>query len=181
MVLSPCNFYSDSIEFVDYDYFPSSVYPNKKIYANEILEIDLKAAPPALRIKNELIFVSARCLDQLGAFAKKNNIPIIERYDIWDSILEPFLDTEFSEEHKQITLQNLKKFGLDEALIQKWRKRVSGPMVAYNFGTGLWDWVHLGQWDLLQAHKLFLGTRINEEEFTKLYWESMEIALRAYK
>ncbi|MFX1451048.1 MAG: hypothetical protein ACFFCM_09410 [Promethearchaeota archaeon] len=170
-------FHSDKIEFVDYDFLPASVYPNKKIDAKEILEVDINQAPPTLRIKNELIFISAVKSNELEAFAQKNNIKIIKRFDIWHSILEPFLDTQFSEAQQQETLQNLKKFGLKKDEVQKLRERVKDPMIDYNYKSLMWDWAHLGQFDLLEAHKYTL----NEDEFKKLYWESMKIALLAYK
>ena len=181
----PCKIGKDWIEIMDYEFFPATVYPSKKILASEIEYINHLGAPPELKIKNELIFISAQKKDELIEFGKRNNIKMPMDYkdspfDIWDAILEKFLDTEFPENRNEKIRNELKTYGLDEATVEGWRDRVQNPMVGYNFGTGLWDWVHLGQWDMLQAHLLFLN-KIGKDEFEKLYWESMEIALRAYK
>ena len=181
----------------EYDFFPASVYPNKKIFANEIDEINIFGAPPEIKIQNELIFISAKYKDELEKFGKDNNIKMEKRFDIWDAILEIYLDTEISEDQKRNTLIKLKEFGLDEKTVQNWRKRVAGPMVAYNFGTMLWDWAHLGQWDMLKAHLLWvndnehkdksifgdlkLKEKVSKSDFEDLYWKSMEVALLAYK
>ncbi|NHI94020.1 MAG: hypothetical protein EAX96_16140 [Candidatus Lokiarchaeota archaeon] len=175
----PYEFGDNWIQIIDYYFFPASVYPNKKIMVYEIEEINLLAAPPEIKIKNELIFISAKFKDELEKFALKNNIKVEKRFDIWDSILEVFLDTEISENAKIKTFEELKQFGLDEETVKKWRERVKNPMIGYNFGTMLWDWVHLGQWDMLQAHLLFLK-KFGKEKFEKLYWDSMKIALLAY-
>jgi len=170
---------------MDYEFFPASVYPNKKIFAKEIEYINPLGAPLEIKIKNELIFISAQQKDELIEFGKRNNFIMPKDYkekpfDIWDSILEKFLDTEISPEHAKKTYELLSEYGLDKKTVDEWRDRVQNPMVGYNFGTMLWDWVHLGQWDMLQAHLLFLE-KIGKPEFEKIYWESMEIALRAYK
>ena len=125
-------------------------------------------------------YISAQFKNQLEQFARDNQIPIIDRFDIWDSILEVYLDTEISEEHAKNTYKILNKYGLTKTIVDDWRERVKNPMVGYNFGTMLWDWVHLGQWDMLSALKLF-EKKIGKKEFEKIYWKSMEIALRAYK
>jgi len=170
-------FLESSIRFINYEFPPASIFPGATIKVGDIMEVDLVAAPPCFRIGEELIFVSAVHKDRLKQFADQNEIPIISRIDLWDAILEPFLDTEFSQEQQQRTLDKLAEFGLDENKVDSWRDKVKEAMVLYNFGTGLWDWVHLGQWDLLTAH---MGS-LNEDEFGNLYWDSMELALRAYQ
>ena len=54
-------------------------------------------------------------------------------------------------------------------------------MIAYNFGTGLWDWVHLGLMDLLEALSgPFAGRhRVPDDEFASTYWWAMALADRA--
>ncbi|MFW9842982.1 MAG: hypothetical protein ACFFEV_00215 [Candidatus Thorarchaeota archaeon] len=176
-------FFEDAIGFKKYDFPPSTVYSRigmKKVLAEKIDEIDLQGAPPTLKVDNELIFISAEHRSELESFAKRNNIEIRARFDIWDAILEPFIDTEFTPEDAKQIQENLEKYGLGEETVQKWRERVKEAMIAYNFGTGLWDWVHLGQWDMLNAYKLGMGEKLTEEEYTQLYWNSMEIALLSY-
>lgn len=176
-------FLEDCIGFNKYIFPPSKVYSEsvtKKVLAENIDEIDLEGAPPVLKIGDELIFVSAEHRSELESFAKRNNIEMKVRFDIWDSILEPFIDTEFTSENAKRNQENLEKHGLGEELVQDWREKVRETMTAYNFGTGLWDWVHLGLWDLLNAYKLGMGEKLTEEQFTRLYWDSMKIALLSY-
>ena len=113
----PCKFGKDWIEITDYEFFPASVYPNKKIMATEIDEINLSGAPPEMKVKSELIFISAQFKNQLEQFARDNQIPIIDRFDIWDSILEVYLDTEISEEHAKNTYKILNKYGLTKTIV----------------------------------------------------------------
>ena len=176
-------FLDDAIEFNMYVFYPSRVFSKsetKKIVAEKIDEIDLESAPPVLKIDDELIFISAEHRAELKSFAKRNNVKIQSRFDIWDAILEPFIDTEFTPENAKRNKENLEKYGFGEEQIQKWRERVKETMIAYNFGTGLWDWVHLGLWDLLNAYQLGMGEKISEEDYTQLYWDSMKIALMSY-
>jgi hypothetical protein len=176
-------FFEDSIGFNKYDFTPSMVYSKsgiKKILVNEIEEIDIQGAPPVLKIGKELVFISAEHRSELESFAKRNNIVIQARFDIWDAILEPFIDTEFTAENAKKNRENLKKYGLGEEKVQKWRDRVGEAMTAYNFGTGLWDWVHLGLWDLLNAYKLGMAEKLTEEQYARFYWDSMKIALLSY-
>ncbi len=173
----------NTIEFKDYDFFPSVVYSDvgmKRIPAEEIDEIDLNGAPPVLKIGNELVFVSAELRSELDEFAKRNRIIAKQRFDIWDAILEPFIDTEFTLENARRNMENLERYGLKEKYVNEWRTKVSETMIAYNFGTGLWDWVHLGLWDLLTAYKISIGEKLTEQEYGELYWESMKVALRSY-
>jgi len=173
----------DSIEFQDYDFFPSVAYSEvgmKKIPAEEIDEIDLDGAPPVLKIGEELVFISAELRSKLDAFARQNRIMIKQRFDIWDAILEPFIDTEFTQENARKNKENLEKYGLKEEHVKEWREKIRETMIAYNFGTGLWDWVHLGLWDLLTAYKIGIGEKFTKKEYSELYWESMKIALISY-
>ena len=176
-------FLDNSIEFRNYEFFPSIAYSKsgkKEIKAEEIVEIDLEAAPPALRIGNELVFVSAELRSELEVFAKQNNIKVRYRFDIWDAILEPFLDTEYTPENATRNKESLEKYDLKSEQVEELRARVGEMMAAYNFGTGLWDWVHLGLWDLLTAYKIAIGEVLTKDEYIELYWESMKIALHSY-
>ena len=118
------DFLDDAIEFNNYDFSPSRVYSEsgtKKVLAREIDEIDLEGAPPVLKIGNELVFISAEHRSELESFAKRNNIEIDTRFDIWDAILEPFIDTEFTPENAKKNKENLEEYGLEEEQIQKSR------------------------------------------------------------
>jgi hypothetical protein len=94
--------------------------------------------------------------------------------DVWHLILEPFLDTTFDHAHQERTLAILAANGVSRAECLAIRQDVALPMAAYNGGTGLWDWVHLGLYDLLNAYRL-----ANVADFEARYRAAVEIALRA--
>ncbi len=58
-------------------------------------------------------------------FAERNHISIVKRPEIWEYILEPFLDMSFSESEERKTLIFLNQFGLSEDRINNIRKRVN--------------------------------------------------------
>jgi hypothetical protein len=111
--------------------------------------------------------VSAIDRDSLENFAKKNNIPIVDRPDIWEMICEPFLDTTFDETHQKQTIVNLEANGVSERETISIREKIGKRMLFVN--SFVMDWTHIGQLDYLNW-TLFM----NKQK----YWWSMEIALR---
>jgi len=142
----------------------------------DIKEINEKAAPPEIRTEQgEILFVPANQKDDLVKFAHRKKLSMIHRFDVWDLLLEPFLDTEFDADEKERTLRILEENRINRKECETIREEVSKAMTLYNFSTGLWDWVHLGLLDLLSAQRGIM----NETNFNKFYWYAMEIALRA--
>jgi len=142
-----------------------------EIKAEQISEINLNTTPPSFVFEDkEVIFVEYKYRGALENFGRQNNIAIVNRPEIWEMICEPYLDTEFDEEHKNRTIQLLIENGLTESEIYSIRKKIKNIMMFYN--SFVWDWVHLGQSDYLDW-TLFL-TR-------KKYWWTMNIALRNFK
>ncbi len=182
----PCKFGKDWIEIMDYEFFPATVYPNTKIFAREIEFINILGAPPEIKIGNELIFITDMNKVELFKFGVRNHIKIPNNkkekpFDIWWGILGKFLDIVNFEKQDKIILKELEFHGLDAKIVKTWRDRVQNAMVSYKFlDTGYWDWGHLGQWDMLQAH-LSCIEKIGEDEFEKLYWDSMKVALLGYE
>jgi hypothetical protein len=64
-------------------------------------------------------------------------------------LLKPFVDTEFTPEHKAATLTRLRRTGLTDTEISQIRAKVGPLMLAYN--AFHWDWAHLGLADLPDA------------------------------
>ena len=169
-------FTEEGIQFQEYPFAPSTIYPSQLLVVADIEEINEKAAPPEIRTRNgDILFISAVQKDDLLKFAKQNKLPVIYRFDIWDRLLEPFLDTEFGDEEKKRTLRILEQNGISEKECETIREEVSRAMIPYNFATGLWDWAHLGLKDLLSA----LRGILSEADFQRYYWYTMEIAFRA--
>lgn len=168
------------IKFEDYPYAPASVYPDGEILYEEIQEINSSGTPPEVWTKTgDILFVSATQKAELKAKAKENNIPDNNRIDVWDLILEPFLDTEFSEEEQERTIKLLEKQGIAREEVFRLREESEAVMIAYNFDSMLWDWVHLGLSDVLDARMGKLSGdkfKLSEKEFAEFYKKAIALA-----
>ncbi len=172
--LGEVTFDMESLTFKNYPFDNSFVSVSPKITSRDIVNICIKSAPPTIRIGNELIFISAEHRQELSAFADRNKISLSDRVELWDWILEPFLDTEFTEEHKERLYILLEKYDLDRPNVDRLREIVKDQMMKYNFDTMLWEWGMFGALDVLQAMK----PKLNPKDFNSFYKQVMEIALR---
>jgi hypothetical protein len=170
-------FSEEGLRFEGYPFAPASVYPRGFVAWREVQEVAIRAAPPEVWLRDapEILFVSAEQRDELARFAEQAGVPLVRRVDLWDLILEPFLDTTFSEEMQERSLEILAAHGVTREQCANLRGRVERAMVRYNFDSGLWDWVHLGLYDVLSA----LRGEVRSEEYRAFYGEAMEIARRA--
>ncbi|MEW6207449.1 MAG: hypothetical protein AB1631_03725 [Acidobacteriota bacterium] len=174
-------FTEDGIEFLSYPYPPSLVYPSGKIHYHAISEIDASAAPPEIRTRREILFIPATMKEELRRAAAASGIPTVRRIDVWDLLLEPFLDTQFDEEHKERSLLLLEECGISREESIEIRRFVRRAMEAYNFTSMLWDWCHLGLSDALDAFRGVLSGdshRLAPDEYEAFYWRAMELALK---
>jgi hypothetical protein len=162
-----------SINVSNYPFKPSIITRQPKILAKDVLNIDITAAPPTIRIGDELIFISRNKKEQLWEFASLNQIRIVKRPDIWDWLLEPFLDTEYTDQTHQRLNALLVTYGLTEDRVAAIRQEVKTQMLKYNFDTMLWNWVHLGAVDVLCA----MRPKYNTEQYEDFYQRVMDIAL----
>lgn len=152
-----------------YFFKQSPVHKSRKIESTHISEINLDTNPPSLVYKeNEIIFLKIEYKIIVEEFAERNKIPIVERFDIWEHINRPYLDTEFEEHEKIESKKLLAKNGVDATELKKIRKRISKTMFL-NFLA--WEWAYLGLFDYLN------WTFLTKNK----YWWAMEIALRNYK
>jgi len=163
----------DTISVDTYLFQPSIACRQTTFTAKEIVNIDLKAAPPSIRIGNELIFAPAIAIKELRAFAGAHHIPLVQRTDIWSWILEPFLDTPYSPATDQLLTRKLDELGLTAGFVYKLRQEVKMQMLKYNFDTILWEWVSLGLPDVLKA----MWAAYTAEQFEDFYQRAMAIAL----
>lgn len=162
-------FKNRTIVFPNGYYFKcSNVTTGNEIDAQRITEVNINTSPPSFVLDNkEIIFVKYEYKTQLESFAKSNNVPIVQRPEIWEMLCEPYLDTTFDENHQRETIKSLIENGLTEEEITTIRKRIKNRMLFVN--TFVLEWVHLGQFDYLNW-TTFL--------FKSKYWWTMEIALR---
>lgn len=163
----------DTITFVNYPFEPSVAFKQATFTAAEIDTIDPTGYPPTIKIGDELLFLSATQQDALKKFAADNNLTTVDRPDLWNWILEPFLDTEFTEETDNRLKIRLAEYGLTEELVISLRQALGTQMVKYNFDIMLWDWTHLGAFDVLSA----MSTKYDKAEYQYFYKNVMRIAL----
>ncbi len=134
-----------------------------------INEVNLQTFPPSLLIHHkEVIFLPRISNEELKDFVTRNELPLSQRFDIWNAIIEPFLDTEFDEEEQKATLRQLALNGIPEQEVKAIRRKIRFPMALNMFA---WEWVYLGQFDYLNWAP-FISR--------KKYWWTMDIALRNY-
>jgi hypothetical protein len=165
-----------AVVFHSYPYPGARVYPSGEVAWSEVEEVDPDAAPPELRVRGETLFISATHKDELRRAAEAHGVPSVPRVDVWDLLLEPFIDTTFDEADQERTLDRLEQNGIPRDEAAAIRATVRKPMLAYN--SIIWDWVHLGMYDLLSAH-LHLRRTVSEAAFVEFYRWAQEIAQRA--
>jgi len=171
-----------SIEYITYPFKCSVAYKHKVIDANSINEIAKNFHPPAILVNNnEFIFINIDDKNDLISFCSRNAIPVYSRCDVWSLILDHFLDTELSEENKERGYLQLSKCGISRQECNKIRQENEKLMFAYNYTSGLWEWIYLGLFDILCANVGYLsGPKhcLSDIEFKNLYCRAMDIALR---
>jgi len=166
-----------TIKIKNYPFKPSIVYPNRIIHASEIDSISWESHPPLIRINDECIIVSREYSDELKHFCIHNNIKTFKANSNWEWILEPYLDTEYTEETNTRLNKLLSENGISNEEVMNLRKEVKEQMLIYNFDTMLWEWISLGLADVLAA----MRAKYSDEQFEDFYMRAMEIQLRNMK
>ena len=164
---------TDFLKLENYPFEPSIAYSQIIFTADQIDDFDFQSGPPNMRIGGELLFLSVVYKNSLKKFAFRNSIKVVERSNIWDWILEPFLDTEYSKENDQRIAVLLENYGLAREEVTSLREEVETQMLKYNFDTMLWEWVSLDASDVLRA----MRTKYGVAEFRDFYRRVMNVAL----
>lgn len=145
-------FAHDHICFPRYDFPGATVYPTGTLTPAHIRDADWRAIPPEIRTTlGETLFIPREHQSDLEQFCRRNAITRKHRPDTWADLLEPFLDTWFDPEDERATGNRLREAGLSQEEVAEIRRLLSPLMEAYNFESMLWEWVHLGLFDLLCA------------------------------
>ncbi|MDX2301229.1 MAG: hypothetical protein NW226_00460 [Microscillaceae bacterium] len=169
-------FNEDSIEIRQYEFQTSSVRDTPFIKLEHINEVNLNTFPPSIVINhNEVIFIEARYKRDFIEFVRKNKLKVENRFDIWESINEEFLDTEFTEQHQERTFEQLKINGIEREEVIEIRDKIRELMSGW--ASVAWEWNYLGHYDLLLNKKQSFLLLFPKD----FYWWTMEIALRNYK
>lgn len=174
-------FTATGIRFASYPYPPARCVATGGVEWRQAKSIDSTALPPELRIDGEILFVPAESRDALIEASSRHGVADIRYVDIWSLLLEPFLDTAFTDDNEQRTQSVLLANGVREGEVTRVRSEVGECMRRYNQNSGLWDWRHLGLMDVLDAHRGRLSgraCRLSDEAFERFYWAAMELALR---
>lgn len=161
----------DTIVIANYPFEPAIAYPEKSIHASCIDAICVDFGILKVMVENDIVFIASDKKEALQQFAAKNHIELIPYNWVWDFILEPYLDTEFTEEHEKTTSKRLDELGFDKIQVAKIRNEVGTQMMKYNFETMLWDWCSLGIFDVLSA----MRAKYNQEEFSVFYKNAIAI------
>jgi hypothetical protein len=159
-----------------YPFEPSIAFPCKIIKASEIRAYCRNSIPTALIVANELIFLSVNCKTALEAFVQMHQLHVLESLGNWDWITEPFLDTEFSPEAQMATLRLLSERGIAKEETARLRAEIAPTLIKYNFDTMLWEWAHLGLFDVLLA----MRAQYNGMQYAEFYHRAIEVEMRGW-
>jgi hypothetical protein len=184
MVSMDVTFADDFIRFPHYDFRGASVHPDGTLTAAQIRGVNWKLAPPEIRTeRGETLFVPADQRPELEQFCQRNGIAFDRRLDVWGNLLEPFLDTEISDETADATDERLRRAGFEPGEIAEIRLRIAPLMKAYNIDSMLGDWANLGLYDLLRAvsgHLVPAGLPATLGDPADVYAWAQEIADRPF-
>ena len=175
-------FDAHGIAFAKYPFPPASIYPHGRVAYSAIRDVDPDAAPPEVRTKDgETLFISAEQSAEFRDAIGNAELAVVRRVDVWDLLLEPFLDTELTAEEEERTMATLERLGVSRAEVSQIRQSVKNPVLAYN--ALLWDWAHLGLYDVLTAMRLGVAwttllNRLLPRRYDEFYWKAMELADR---
>ncbi|GLY46753.1 hypothetical protein [Lentzea sp. NBRC 102530] len=141
----------DRIVFASYRFPWASVAPHGVLRAADVRDVSSGFSPFEIRtVSGETLFLTGDSAG-LKAFCLRHSVPEVARFDVWGNLLEPFLDTSFDAAHVAATDARLRGVGLTQSDVDSIRARVRPLMEAYNLDSMLWEWAHLGLYDLLDA------------------------------
>ncbi|TAG05089.1 MAG: hypothetical protein EAZ44_03985 [Cytophagia bacterium] len=168
-------FHENSLEILQYEFQSSTIRDKPLINVIQINEVNLNTNPISIVINhNEIIFIEDKYHKDFLDFVKRNDLKVENRFDIWSAINEVFLDTEFTPQHYERTLQSLKENGIQREKVMEIREKIKDLMTGWRSIS--WSFNYLGQYDLLLNKKqsfLLLFPR-------DFYWWTMDTALSNY-
>ncbi|HEX5541715.1 MAG TPA: hypothetical protein VFX60_09145 [Micromonospora sp.] len=128
---------------------PESRYCGRNIPWSRVWDADPGESPPQLRlVDGRTVFISAEYREELATAVSDAGVPVVERYDVWGDLLQPFLDTDYDIWREECE-QRLRSWGFSDQETRRIRQRVRKRMLALTLAT--WEWISYGQSDLLLA------------------------------
>lgn len=167
-------FDGSALQFTNYPFEPASVFPSGRVEASEVAEVNL-SYPSQVRLKTgEILFVGQdpNHKEALLSFIYQTNVKVLRRSSVWGALLDPFLDTSEEQETIDRQFEWFASLGLDRKAVDRWRREVAISMIAYNFGTKLWEWAILDFYDVLIAQR----ARLSRRAFQDFYARAMRLA-----
>jgi len=160
------------LRFDQYPFEPATVFPCGAVDADLIAEVNL-SNPSQVRLKSgDILFVPESGKEALVQFINRNDPPVQARSSVWGALLDPFLDTWAEQPSIDRQFDWLASLGLSREAVDRWRREVAVAMMAYNFGTRLWEWAHLDLHDVLLAQR----ARLSRVAFSDFYWRAVRLA-----
>ena len=176
---------NDELVFSNYEFPPAPVYPTGRLARHQVSEIVILTGQARVRCEPfQLLRIPFLDREQVFEWAHRTNIPCNEWIDVWGNLLEPFLDTEYTNERAAKIESELSSVGMDATTVKALRSEVSSMMKAYNFDSMLWDWTYLDIFDLLSAARGTLSGpqyAMEENQFFHFYFRVINIALQGQK
>lgn len=143
-------FYPHKIEIKDYPFPTQKREKNFDIDCKNIKEVRKNRLPSEILLNSgEILFFDYAYRTHLQLFARLNNIPQVNRLDVWALLCNPFLDTETSERDQKANLNTLLNAGFLEKEIEYIRNKIQLRMMSLN--TFMGEWAHLSHHDVLMA------------------------------
>lgn len=166
-----------SIHISNYPFQPSLAFPERSFSAQEIQAVGTDFGPCRIYVGDDIIFITAEEKEHLIEFAQRNAIELRKHSWNWDWILEPYLDTELTEDDTHRIQRALHEVGIGPSEIRTIRNEVGKQMYRYNFDTMLWEWCSLGLHDVLSAMRV----TYTATDFENFYRRAIEIDQRKKK
>jgi predicted metal-dependent HD superfamily phosphohydrolase len=161
-----------ALRFTDYPFEPASVFPSGTVEVDRIADVD-PGRPSEVRLTSgEILFVKQADKEPLLTFVNQHDIRLRRRSSVWSALLDPFLDSWQDQESIDRQFEWFASVGLHREAIDAWRREVAVAMMAYNFGTHLWEWGALDLYDVLTAQR----ARLDHGQFADFYWRAMRVA-----
>ena len=162
-----------ALRFARYPFEPASVFPAGAVEADSIAEVNLRYPAQQVRLKSgDILFVPGGAKAALVTFVHRNDIRVEHRASVWSALLDPFLDTWEEQETIERQFARLAELGLERDAVDAWRREVAVAMIAYNFGSKLWEWGILDLYDVLVAQK----ARLSRAAFADFYSRALRLA-----
>jgi predicted metal-dependent HD superfamily phosphohydrolase len=147
---------SGALRFGNYPFEPASVFPAGAVEADQVREVILAHASEVRLKSGDILFVTGAGKAALLAFIHRTGVHVATRRSVWSALLDPFLDSWEEQPVIDRQFEWLASLGLDRAAVERWRREVAVPMIAYNFGARVWEWSILTLYEVLVAQRASL-------------------------